>query len=192
MKNIRMKLLAASLVLGAVSPAAFASDGTITFTGRITGQTCTITGNGAAADFTVPLPTVGTGTLNADGNTAGRTPFNIQLSACNPNTGNVAVFFESGANADMATGRLRNAAVNVPAEGDNPAVNAATNVQVGVLNADLTPVAIGNAYAAQNSQSVALAAGAATLQYYAQYVATGGAATAGPITTTTQYSIVYP
>lgn len=192
MKRIHARILAVSVLLAAASPATFAADGTITFTGRVTGQTCTIAGNGAASDFTVALPTVGASTLNAAGNTAGRTAFNITLSGCTPATGNVAVYFEAGTNTDLTTGRLRNAAVAAPAVGDTPAVTPAGNVQIGVLNADFSPISIGSAAASQNSQSVALAAGAATLQYYAQYVATGGASTAGEVTTTAQYSIQYP
>lgn len=184
MKNIRAKILATSLVLAAVSPAAFAADGTITFTGRVSAQTCTISGNGGTSrNFTVTLPPASASTLAADGNFAGRTPFNIRLTNCTPNTGNVAVFFESGPNVDQATGRLRNTATGS---------GAATNVQVGVLNADLTNIAVGLTFASQRSQRVAITAGAATLQYYAQYVATGGAATAGNVSTSTLYSVVYP
>lgn len=192
MKKIRARILVASVIAAAASPAAFAADGTITFTGRITGQTCTIAGNGGASDFTVALPPIGAAALNADGNAAGRTAFNITLSGCTPETGNVAVHFEAGTNTDLTTGRLRNAAVAQAATDDAAAVNPAGNVQIGVLNANFTPVAIGSVGEAQNSQSVALASGAATLQYYAQYVATGGAATAGAVTTTAQYSIQYP
>lgn len=191
MKNARKKLLAASLLLAAASPAAFAADGTITFNGRITAQTCRIAGNGGAANFTVTLPTVSASTLRANGNAAGRTPFDIRLTNCTPNTGNVAVFFESGPNVDLATGRLRNTVTAVAATGNTPAVVPATNVQVALLNADLSAISVGAAFAAQNTQRVALAGGAATLQYYAQYVATG-ASTAGTLSTTSQYSIVYP
>ncbi len=191
MKHIRTKILATSLLLAAMSPAAFASDGTITFTGLITGQTCSISGNGRpAGDFTVVLPNVSTSTLNTGGNTAGRAPFNIQLTGCTPNAGNVAVYFEPGANVDLATGRLKNSTVAVPAAGTNPGVKAAGNVQIGLLNSDMTNISVGAAVATQNPQRVALASGAATLQYYAQYVATG-TATPGIITSSVTYSIVY-
>ena len=192
MQAFRRSILAASLMFGAMTPAAFASDGTITFTGRITTQTCVISGNGGGNNFTVALPTVSATTLGTAGNVAGRTPFNIRLTGCTPNTGNVAVHFEPGATVDTATGRLINTAVATPAAGDAAGVPPATHVQVGLLNADMTNIAVGSAFAAQNSQQVPLADGAATLQYYAQYVATGGAATAGNLTTTATYSVVYP
>jgi len=189
-KNIQTKILA-SLAFATLSSAAFASDGTITFTGRLTSQTCTISGNGGGNNFTVPLPTLSTSALAANGNVAGRTPFNIRLTDCTPNTGNVAVYFEPGATVDMATGRLINMVVNTPATATAPAIVAAQNVQVGLLNDTLGNIALGSAFAAQNFQQVAIAAGSATLQYYAQYVATG-AATLGDISTSATYSIVYP
>lgn len=181
MKNLRTLILGASVLLVAVSPQAFATDGTITFNGRVAGQTCTIAGNGGANNFTVTLPTVPTSALAAAGNIAGRTPFNIVVTGCDPATTNVSVFFEPGATVDQATGRL----VNTAASG-------AANVEVGLQNADLSDVSLGTNYQSQNSQVVALADGGATLPYYAQYVATGGAATAGDVLTTTTYSIVYP
>jgi len=191
-KNFKAKILAASLTCAAISPAAFAFDGTISFTGSVTGQTCTISGNGGGNNFTVALPTVSASTLATAGNTAGRTPFNIQLTGCTPNTGNVAVYYEPGATVDATTGRLVNTATTTAGTETTPATTAATNVQLGLLNADLTNIALGSTFATQNSQQVAINAGTATLQYYAQYVATGGAATAGDVTSTATYSIVYP
>lgn len=188
----RTKILAASLLLAVLSPAASASDGTITFTGRITTNTCTISGNGGGTDFTVALPPVSASTLATAGNIAGRTPFNFQLTGCTPATADVAVYFEPGAAVDLATGRLINTTVSAPATDDSPGITAATNVQIGVLNADLTNVAVGAAFASQNTQQVAITGGTASLQYYAQYVATGGAATAGVFTSALTYSVVYP
>lgn len=191
MKNFRAKILATSLMFAAMSPAAFAADGTITFNGRVSAQTCTISGNGGGRNFTVTLPPVSSSTLATANNVAGRTPFNIRLTACTPNTGNVAVYFEPGATVDLGTGRLINTVVTAPASGTTPAVTAATNVQIGLLNANLTNIAVGSAFASQRTQQVAIASGAATLQYFAQYVATG-AATAGTLSTSVMYSVVYP
>ncbi|WP_231907010.1 fimbrial protein [Cupriavidus sp. D384] len=192
MKHFRTTILAASLAVAAASQTAFAADGTITFTGRLTTQTCTISGNGGNNNFTVALPTISTSALATAGNVAGRTPFTFRLTGCAPNTGNVSIYFEPGGTIDTATGRLRNTVTAVTGSGNRPAVVPAGNVQIGVLNANMTDVALGSAFASQNSQQVALAAGSATLQYYAQYVATGGAATAGTFSTTATYSVVYP
>ncbi|AQV98722.1 fimbrial protein [Cupriavidus necator] len=181
------KLLAALIVAGTAMGAQFAhaanADGTITFNGMIIAQTCTINGNGSGSkDFTVTLPAVSASTLGTAGNTAGQTPFQIALTNCTPNTGNVHTFFEAGPTTDTTTGNLILAA----------GAGNATNVQIRLLNggAGNTPIKAGFADASQNSSSVAITSGSATLPYYAQYYATG-AATAGIATTTVMYSVAY-
>jgi major type 1 subunit fimbrin (pilin) len=170
---------AAAAMIFAVPMISHAADGTITFNGSITAQTCTINGNGAGSnDFTVTLPTVSASALSAAGQTAGRTPFNIVLTACTPATGNVHTFFESGPTTDATTGNLVLQA------------GGATNVQIGLENADFSPIKAGFADASQNSASVAINSGAASLSYYAQYVATG-AATAGAANSSVMYTIAY-
>ena len=153
---MKKTLLSAALiaVMGVVAFApqnAKASDGTITFKGLITAQTCTISGNSGPASFTVQLPTVSTSSLMAANATAGATPFNIALSACSPDSGNVSTYFEAGATVDATTGSLFNA------------TGAATNVEVNLLNSDSSVIALGQPQAGQNSKVVAIASGAATL-----------------------------
>ncbi|SOY68955.1 major type 1 subunit fimbrin (pilin) [Cupriavidus taiwanensis] len=177
------KLLAALIVAGTAMGAQFAhaADGTITFNGTITAQTCTINGNGTNNhDFTVTLPVVSASTLNGIGKVAGQTPFNIALTDCTPDTGNVHTFFEAGPTTDAATGNLILDA------------GGAQNVQIRLLNGGTanTPIKAGFTDAAQNSNSVPLTNGAATLWYYAQYYATGQA-TAGAANSSVMYSIAY-
>jgi len=180
MKFQRAPLAAAALSLAALFAAnAHAADGTITINGLVTAQTCDISGNGGGSDFTVTLPTVSTSALPIAGATAGRTPFNIALTNCSPNSGNVAVYFEPSATVDTITGHLT-----------NTAAAGAENVQVGLLNADHSEIKLGSSAAAQNMQVVALDDGKATLNYFAQYVATD-AATAGTVSAQSLYSIVY-
>lgn len=178
------KLFAALLLAGTALGAqcAHAADGTITFNGKITAQTCTINGNGSGGkNFTVTLPTVAASTLQAAASTAGRTPFSIALTDCTPTSGNVHTFFESGATTDLGTGNL------ILDSGPTP---VATNVQIGLLNADASIIKAGFADAQQNSKAVALNNGAATLQYYAQYVSTGNAG-AGSANSSVMYTIAY-
>lgn len=177
---MKSRLLSALIAAGTAMAAQFAAaaDGTITFSGNITAQTCTISGNGGGKDFTVILPTVSASTLQTAGQTAGRTPFNIQLTGCTPSSGNVHTFFEAGPTTDPATGRLIVAA------------GGATNVQIGLQNGDMTDIRAGFADTAQNSKSVGIASGSATLPYFAQYVATG-AATAGAANSSVMYTIAY-
>jgi major type 1 subunit fimbrin (pilin) len=183
---MKKTLLSAALVavMGVVAFApqnAKASDGTITFNGNITGQTCTISGNGGGPNFTVLLPTVSTTSLKAAGLVAGATPFPIALSNCSPASGNVSTYFEAGSTIDLVTGNLLNV------------TGSATNVEVGLLNAkDSSAISLGKAQASQNSLSVPISAsGTATLNYIAQYVATNGASTVGTVATTVTYSMSY-
>lgn len=181
MKFNRSGVIAAVVAMVAALPmASHAADGTITFNGSITAQTCSISGNGSgSSDFNVTLPTVSVSSLTLGGQPAGRTPFAIALTGCSPNTGNVHTLFEAGPTTDATTGNLM--------------LNAggATNVEIGLLNgSDLSPIKVGFADASQNSQSVAITGGTATLPYYAQYVATG-VPTAGAANSSVMYTLVY-
>lgn len=163
-------LAASALALGSV--AAHAADGTITINGMVTDQTCAI--NGGTGDIAVTLPTVGTSTLAAAGQTAGRTPFTISLTDCSD--GDVATYFEPGANTN-ADGYLNNT-------GD------ATNVQVQLLGDNNEVIKVLAGAVQNNSQVVTVDSGSANLNYYAQYYATSPA-TAGTVETAVQYTIVY-
>ena len=176
---MRYVTLFATLCLAAAPLAANAVDGTINFTGKVTDKTCTIQ-SPQGKDFTVNLPTVSKSTLAGSGQVAGRTPFSINLGQCNP--GNVATYFEPG--ATVASGRLKNQSTT----------NAATNVDLQLLGSNNLPIAItaaGANSAQQNSQWVAVAAdGTANLDYFVEYYATN-AATAGEVTSSVKYTIIY-
>jgi len=174
-------ILPTALALGALLPLspAQAADGTINFRGSVTSQTCKASGNGGStSDFTVMLPNVSVVSLAVNGKTAGRTPFTIALSNCNPKTGYVRAMFEAGTSVDSVTGRLR------------PDAGGAVNVQVGLANADFSDIKIGQTLASQNTAAVTLVDGNATLRYFAQYVATG-AAGSGAVNTRVTYVLVY-
>lgn len=169
-------VLAASLIMA--SQCVFAADGTITFAGDFTAQTCTINGNGSgSSNFTVALPTVSASSLTTAGATAGRTPFRIALTHCTQASGTVHTFFQPG-QIDMTTGNL------VLATG------GASNVEIQLQNADFSNIALNKADSAQNSKSAVIGNGAATLNYYAQYVATGRA-TPGSANSSVLYTISY-
>jgi len=178
---MRTVTLFVGLVVAATSFAAAAVDGTITFNGEVTDKTCTIA-TPQGKDFTVTLPTVSSSTLAVAGQVAGRTPFSINLTDCNP--GDVATYFEPGATIDLSSGRLNNTA----------AANAAAQVQLQLLgdNSSFLPVVTAGAGSAQaNSQWVTVAAdGSANLNYFVEYYATG-AATPGEVTSSVKYTIIY-
>jgi major type 1 subunit fimbrin (pilin) len=177
--NLKTRAISvAAALLGLVSVGAHAADGTITFTGSLTAQTCTISGNGGATNFAVALPAVSTTSLATAGATAGRTPFSIALTGCAQSSGNVHTFFEQGPTIDTTTGNLIVAA------------GGATNVEIGLQNSDFSNIALNRPDGTQSSQSVAINSGAATLNYFAQYVATG-AATAGAANSSVMYTMSY-
>ncbi|WP_191576704.1 fimbrial protein [Achromobacter insolitus] len=158
---------------------AFAADGTITFTGAVSANTCTIDGNGSGnKNFNVLMPSVGVDALTTAGQTAGTTPFTIRLTGCTPDTGMVHTLFEPGSNGNAATGNL-----TIGAGGAN-------NVEIRLLNGDATPINVTVADEAQNSKAVSLSSGEASLNYLAQYFALGQAS-AGNVTATAKYTIIY-
>ncbi|MFK7700607.1 fimbrial protein [Pseudomonas caspiana] len=168
------------LALGAMAAVASsfnasAADGTINFTGQINSQTCTIEGATAGTLVkAVALPKVSTSSLATVGKTAGRVGFTLALTAC---TGSSAlVRFEQGASVDAATGNLRNQTAN------------GSNAQIQILNANFAPI---NLQTNSGSLSTAITEEAASLQFYAQYIAATAAATAGQITSNVQFSMDY-
>src|ERR1700754_383260 len=177
---MKTKFISALILAGTAMASQFASaaDGTITFNGQVTAQTCTISGNGGTNNFTVTLPTVSTSSLTAAGQTSGRTPFNIALTNCTPASGNVHTYFEPGPTFDTNTGNLI------------VATGGAKNVELGLLNSDFSNIVAGAADASQNSKSASIDSGKATLNYYVQYVATG-AASAGAANSSIMYTMSY-
>lgn len=187
--NLKSTLLATGLVIAssaiALAPqtAHAADNGTITISGKVMNSTCDVNGGGATGDsFTVTLPPVAATALATSGDTAAKTSFSINLSGCptTPAGIQVGTQFFSSANAD-GSGHLNNSA----------GPGFATNVAVQLL--DSADAAI-NVTTSQASAAVTdpttLAGSTATLDYAAQYYATGGA-TAGDVSTTVQYVINY-
>ncbi|EAA5922552.1 type 1 fimbrial protein [Salmonella enterica subsp. enterica serovar Teko] len=182
-----MKKIIAIVALGSVFTASAvqaAGNGTINFTGAVNSQTCSATVNGAtgATAAAVTLPTVQANILNAAGNTAGQTAFKMDVTGCassNPaGAGTVKAFFEKGPNVD-ANGRL----INTTSDG---ASNVTLQLVDGTSN---TEINVGDI--AQNSGNfVTISGGNATLPYSVRYYATG-AATAGAVTSSVTYSLIY-
>lgn len=179
------KTLIASVLISGLGFAAFATSaapaGTITINGKLTASTCSVkVDDSTNGDATITLPTLSTANLAKSGEVAGATSFVIKMTDCTPATGNVRAYFESGANVDSATGRLNNAAT-----GDS----AAKNVQVQLLNDSDVALSAGSDSQRSNA-ATALAAGAASMTYQAQYYATG-TSTPGNLTTAVTYSVDY-
>lgn len=182
-----MQCAAMLCALGATMTSAAADDGRITFTGSIADTTCIVEGGGATVtansggNFTVGLPRVSASALATNGERAGDTPFFLKLSGTNCTNGKVArVYFEpaQSTNIDQATGNLKN----------TTGTGRATKVQVGLLDGAKSVI---NLFTGTPSQSATIAGNTAQFNYWAQYVATGGAATAGTVSTDVVYSIIY-
>jgi len=191
-KTLFSAVLAATF--GFVALSAQASDGQINFTGKITATNCTVTGgtgtDGAAKNITVPLDTVSTAAFSAAGSTAGDHPFSLVFggtgsAGCVDGT-KVTLHFDSattpsgytGTMVNSATGNLKNTTVT----------GAATNVEVGLLTPAGSKI---NMYTSSGSPQATIASGTATINYVAQYVATGGVPTAGDVATAVMYSVIY-
>ncbi|MGO4813736.1 fimbrial protein [Cupriavidus sp. 2MCAB6] len=183
---MKTKILAITLATAGLMTAAGsaqAADGTINFTGSVIASTCKI--NGGTNDLTVALPRVGTNTLSKAGATAGRTPFVLTLTGCSVAKDaptKVSVSFEPGTTVNADTGRLK-----------LQGTDAATNVEIGLLNDQSAPIKVGAASADQNSQVVNIdsTSGGAKMSYAAEYTATG-VSTAGTANSFVQYTLMYP
>ncbi|WP_416048462.1 fimbrial protein [Cupriavidus basilensis] len=183
---MKTKILAITLATAGLMTAAGsaqAADGTINFTGSVIASTCKI--NAGTNDLAVVLPRVGTNSLAKAGATAGRTPFVLALTGCSVSKDaptKVAVSFEPGTSVNADTGRLK-----------LQGADAASNVEIGILNDQSAPIKVGAASADQNSQIVAIdgTTGAAKMSYAAEYTATG-VATAGTANSFVQYTLMYP
>ncbi|MDR5778892.1 fimbrial protein [Caballeronia sp. LZ065] len=175
-KNV---LALVALLAGAACGAAHASGGTLTINGQLTASTCQVSGNGGTGDFTVTLPTIAASDFAEAGRSGGNTPFNLALTNCTPDTGNVHAFWESGANT-LPNGNLKN-------------TGTASNVEVQLVdvNNGLKVIDVSKTDGAQNAQDVAIAGGRATLRYAAQYTTPTGGATAGTVSTVVTYSMSY-
>ena len=145
----------------------------------VVASTCNITSP------TVTLPPISTRALQA-GQVAGSTAFSITMTGCQSGSPDAVSVF-SGSGIDTTTGYLTN-------------TGTATNVEVQLLNGAGstsqtagTPILLNQSGSAQNSGIFNITSGNATLNYYAQYVATNAAAAgAGTVKSTVAFTIYYP
>jgi major type 1 subunit fimbrin (pilin) len=191
MKHIKLAsalVVAMGIAAVGVASAAASTGGTITFTGAVTDQTCTVTGgagtNGGTGNFTVALDPVPASALAAAGETTGNKPFQIIIGGPGQTTcqeGKVATlsFQTSSPQIDPATGALKNALSG-----------QATNVEVQVMDNNNAAIALNDP-----SNGVTFPAigddNTATQDFSAQYLAVNGGATSGLVSTDVLYQVVY-
>ena len=198
--RIKRAMMAAGIATAMALPlSSQASDGTITFSGAVTANTCTVSVNASGADATVALPTVSVSALTnaATKTTAAGTFFNMAVSACTatavdipgtpahvPTT--VQIYFEAGPNVDEVTGGLINA-------------GGGSNVEVNLYNASAAAVVGTQIMPGTNThQPATQPVGTAGMQwFYAGYSTAGtnglagATAIAGAVNTSITYSIIY-
>jgi major type 1 subunit fimbrin (pilin) len=176
-ENTMNKTLLATALVAVIAATAFAptaqaaNSGTITISGKVLSDTCTVSVNNGS---TVALPTVMTASLGTVGATAGTTPFTIALSGCDANTTSAAMSF-SGANIDAGTGNLKNT------------VAGGSNVQVQLLNG----ASVINASSGTNAPTITVTGGNGSVAMNARYVAATAAATAGMVASTVSFTLSY-
>lgn len=173
----------AAIVLAPLT--AFATDGTIQFSGTLVNSTCTINVAGGGANTgTVILPSVTTTSLRSPGDVAGATPFTIQTMCLQPLTfTSASIYWEpSGARVNMSDGNLLNLAPG-----------GAGNVEVQLLSSN-SPIALNEGPGQQNNPvASSLTPGhyyLITWPYTAQYYATGQT-TPGAVSSLITFSMTY-
>lgn len=163
--------------LALVCGMAFASDNTITFQGEVADETCSVTVNGNSASPVVLLPTVSAGQLNASGQTAGATTFDIGVSGCTGSPDGLTVSTVFVGNQVTSAGNLGN-------------TGSAGNVELQIVDTTGAEINFTNGFTADGDLVMGANETSASAAYTAQYFATG-VATPGSVMATMQYSVSY-
>jgi len=161
-------------------------DGTVTFTGKLTANTCQVDQD--SKDRQVTLPTLSTQRLTTAGNYDGTTNFTLNVINCSADVKEIGAHFEAlgSTGRNPATGNLTNSDVSA---------TGAKNVEVRLYDADGSQLVLGSS---SKTISVTAAAegetestgGTATLNYAGGYYATGQTS-AGDVKAQVVYSLVY-
>jgi major type 1 subunit fimbrin (pilin) len=190
MKNIKLgSAFAIAMGLTVASIASATDGGVITFHGVVSDTTCTVQGgsgtDGGVNNFSVALNGVDANVLNAAAKTANAKAFQVLIGgpdqpSCGAGDGKIASmsFLASSPQVDAATGNL-----------NNVLTSEASHVQIQLLKEDGT-TAIDLRDPNKGLQSANFVNNQATLQYHAQYYATG-AATPGLVESNVVYAVSY-
>lgn len=179
--------LAMGIAVAGSASAASSAGGTINFKGALTDTTCTIQGgentDEGTGNFTVQLQPTPAADMTAAGDVAGYTPFSIKFGAPGEATcqnGKVAsLMFDSlDSHIDAATGALKNVLLN-----------EATMAEIQLLDDQKAAMNLSDASAVINSP--AIVNNQAVIRMGAQYLAVGGAPTAGLVSSAVVYKVVY-
>ncbi|MDB1108751.1 fimbrial protein [Pseudomonas extremaustralis] len=190
MKGHTLSTVAAALALtAAVSHLAYATDGTLNFSGLVTDLTCTVEGAAPGTGAVVKdvnLGGVSAARLASAGNRANLTGFTLRIGApgegsCTNGRTAMVAFDPTSPAIDVATGRL-----NTDGHDDPANTTAAKNVQVEVLNRDGSPIHL---YSGK-SKGVVIVDNQAVIPLAAQMYASG-VVTEGTVNTRVGFLIEY-
>ena len=178
MNTMMKRLSGAALLFVLMMGSAFgaADTGTISFTGSLTSNSCTV---GTSNPDPVELPRIPTSRLQTAASTAGRTQFTITLSGCSitGGDGTVKIGFRNGTNIDQTTRNLKE-------------TTDTTHVQIQLLNSDQQVINLVNN---TNSQELTPSEGNASFTLYAEYYAPGApVVTAGSVAAALPFDLIYP
>ncbi|MGQ8775465.1 fimbrial protein [Serratia sp. NA_112.1] len=180
MRKLTLTLCALAAVSTSVLAADEVTQGTVTFNGELTAETCSI--ENGSQNRIVTLPKVAIQTLNANGKEAGSKMFQLTAENCPKGLTQVAAHFEAigSSGLDGATGNLKNEYQG--------AETKATEVQVRLYNTDgTTQLKLGDTGTAAKVDDK----GSATMTYYGGYYATA-ATGAGMVYAQARYTLAYP
>lgn len=157
--------------------------GTITFQGQVTAATCSVASG--QEDQTVVLPSVQIADFETMGDTAGATPFTINLTNCAAGMSDdtaVTAYFLNGTNVNeegrlINNGTAKDVSIQLSGSQDAP-------INIG-SGAGMTDSALGNLPEADLSD------GTTTLNYQARYYAENDSVGAGSVQTSVEYVLRY-
>jgi major type 1 subunit fimbrin (pilin) len=156
------------------------TQGTVTFTGKLTADTCSISTD--SVDIKVLMPTIAIQTLATAGATAGSKTFDINVEECPADVTEVAAHFEAinSDGFDASTKNLTNSTTKT--------AGGAENVQIRLYDKDgVTQIPVGGTGALFPVSSTT---NTATMTYIGAYYATA-ATSAGNVTAKVQYTLAY-
>jgi major type 1 subunit fimbrin (pilin) len=193
-KNVLIKAIIASSML-LTSAGSYAADGTITFNGKVTAASCTVTGAATgpggtpSKNLNVIMPSITTESIGATaGDTAGMTAFSITLSNCqSPSTTAEKMRVAFSGQGDSANQYvLKNVATT----------GGASGVGIQLLKEDGTSkIDINGGSNTADETTLPLSTAAAqsyVLNFNAAYVnVSGSAPTSGTVTAVANYTIEY-
>ncbi|KAA5971611.1 fimbrial protein [Pantoea sp. M_9] len=170
---MKRTILAMTTVASLFSGAAFAVDGTINFTGKITDDTCDI--DAGSATQNINMGTIGSDAFQGPGTIAGATGFKIVMTNCPASHSAVSVKFD---------GAPDNGNPDILALSSSP--TNASGVGIQLRDYDRTPISLNT-----DSKPVPVTGGTATMNFSAAYIATAATVTAGDADSTVNFTVNY-